>query len=98
RRRHTRSYGDWSSDVCSSDLAVLETPVCRREDFLFGRRGHVVHPRADGTRGEDQAPPGTRGRIDGGFADRFAWPAVYPHKRTFKSEERRVGKEGRARW
>src|SRR5207248_6968673 len=28
RRRHTRSYGDWSSDVCSSDLkafaAVLE--------------------------------------------------------------------------
>src|SRR5207248_4899971 len=22
RRRHTRSYGDWSSDVCSSDLQV----------------------------------------------------------------------------
>src|SRR5437867_13329935 len=22
RRRHTRSYGDWSSDVCSSDLVV----------------------------------------------------------------------------
>src|SRR5437867_10067837 len=22
RRRHTRSYGDWSSDVCSSDLTV----------------------------------------------------------------------------
>src|SRR6266516_2332140 len=22
RRRHTRSYGDWSSDVCSSDLRV----------------------------------------------------------------------------
>src|SRR6266705_1745380 len=22
RRRHTRSYGDWSSDVCSSDLAL----------------------------------------------------------------------------
>src|SRR5207248_7448199 len=21
-RRHTRSYGDWSSDVCSSDLPV----------------------------------------------------------------------------
>src|SRR5438094_10479208 len=26
RRRHTRSYGDWSSDVCSSDL---HTPVNR---------------------------------------------------------------------
>src|SRR5207248_7231989 len=25
RRRHTRSYGDWSSDVCSSDLALTET-------------------------------------------------------------------------
>src|SRR5207248_7036005 len=22
RKRHTRSYGDWSSDVCSSDLGV----------------------------------------------------------------------------
>src|SRR5207248_4117119 len=22
RRRHTRSYGDWSSDVCSSDLVT----------------------------------------------------------------------------
>src|SRR6266705_1013309 len=22
RRRHTRSYGDWSSDVCSSDLLL----------------------------------------------------------------------------
>src|SRR6266705_3029297 len=24
RRRHTRSYGDWSSDVCSSDLRFYE--------------------------------------------------------------------------
>src|SRR5437867_4934631 len=23
RRRHTSSYGDWSSDVCSSDLASI---------------------------------------------------------------------------
>src|SRR5437867_5822886 len=23
RRRHTRSYGDWSSDVCSSDLGTV---------------------------------------------------------------------------
>src|SRR5207248_3422078 len=23
RRRHTRSYGDWSSDVCSSDLSRM---------------------------------------------------------------------------
>src|SRR5688500_19277401 len=25
RRRHTRLQGDWSSDVCSSDLSVSET-------------------------------------------------------------------------
>src|SRR5437867_13435038 len=25
RRRHTRSYGDWSSDVCSSDLFATVT-------------------------------------------------------------------------
>src|SRR5256885_11768463 len=27
RRRHTRLQGDWSSDVCSSDLLGLERPV-----------------------------------------------------------------------
>src|SRR6266487_6867012 len=34
RRRHTRWTGDWSSDVCSSDLgggiAVLDVPTCWR--------------------------------------------------------------------
>src|SRR5207248_8356694 len=29
RRRHTRSYGDWSSDVCSSDLKAV-CPMGRR--------------------------------------------------------------------
>src|SRR5207248_8517079 len=32
RRRHTRSYGDWSSDVCSSDLPYA------------GRKKHKRHP------------------------------------------------------
>src|SRR5256885_8543099 len=27
RRRHTRLQGDWSSDVCSSDLAALQSAV-----------------------------------------------------------------------
>src|SRR5688500_20353292 len=33
RRRHTRLQGDWSSDVCSSDLARAAAPlrVARRE-------------------------------------------------------------------
>src|SRR2546426_8523718 len=29
RRRHTRLQGDWSSDVCSSDLIALATARCR---------------------------------------------------------------------
>src|SRR5688500_19136781 len=29
RRRHTRLQGDWSSDVCSSDLGVVEKAVAR---------------------------------------------------------------------
>src|SRR6266704_4752837 len=35
RRRHTRSKRDWSSDVCSSDLAVLV--VC-------SGLSHIEHP------------------------------------------------------
>src|SRR5207248_8318449 len=31
RRRHTRSYGDWSSDVCSSDLLVRDRHLPERE-------------------------------------------------------------------
>src|SRR5256885_9113733 len=44
RRRHTRLQGDWSSDVCSSDLApswfrtrstvVVRGTVCARGDSL----------------------------------------------------------------
>src|SRR5207248_8870032 len=30
--RHTRSYGDWSSDVCSSDL--LDTGAFERDDGI----------------------------------------------------------------
>src|SRR5207248_4150352 len=38
RRRHTRSYGDWSSDVCSSDLAdvtALERICAEYPDVRF---------------------------------------------------------------
>src|SRR5437867_12727226 len=37
RRRHTRSYGDWSSDVCSSDLSLLH-----RLDLADLRRGASI--------------------------------------------------------
>src|SRR5207248_8975670 len=37
RRRHTRSYGDWSSDVCSSDLPEKHLAVSSRILFLAVR-------------------------------------------------------------
>src|SRR6266516_2240847 len=38
RRRHTRSYGDWSSDVCSSDLDI--NPL--RLDYIERRSGGLA--------------------------------------------------------
>src|SRR5690348_17872324 len=86
RRRHTRWTGDWSSDVCSSDLAA-RTPV--HEDYFARARGAVAMSRLDTPvrkndnvlviAGKDR---GKRGRV----------------LRVIRSEERRVGKECRARW
>src|SRR5207248_7709206 len=50
RRRHTRSYGDWSSDVCSSDLLekslgvrVLERTTRR---IALTSAGRLLYPHA----------------------------------------------------
>src|SRR5207248_5354909 len=32
--RHTRSYGDWSSDVCSSDLDLLAEDGTAQRDYV----------------------------------------------------------------
>src|SRR6266705_6779752 len=42
RRRHTRSYGDWSSNVCSSDLARRSTPRSRCNGARRERRSWVA--------------------------------------------------------
>src|SRR6266516_6474117 len=45
RRRHTRSYGDWSSDVCSSDLsATRPTDWPASHVTLMGDAVHVMPP------------------------------------------------------
>src|SRR6266542_6715796 len=36
RRRHTRCYRDWSSDVCSSDL-ISALPIKARLNSVFSR-------------------------------------------------------------
>src|SRR6266487_6725082 len=50
RRRHTRWTGDWSSDVCSSDLAEFAIDrMRRRQQFSERLAAHHI---------------GTRGRIE----------------------------------
>src|SRR5256885_11227411 len=39
RRRHTRLQGDWSSDVCSSDLVALAGPRWGEERIVAETRG-----------------------------------------------------------
>src|SRR5207249_9682305 len=78
RRRHTRSKRDWSSDVCSSDLATmppkaatLSVSRARETDSVAAFGGIVALNRP----------------IDVATAGAIV-----------RSEERRVGKEGRSRW
>src|SRR3712207_8195550 len=77
RRRHTRYWRDWSSDVCSSDLC---DPVLSR--LRVAKAGKATTrtfrglPQAESKITLTNLRPGVRSR----------------------SEERRVGKEGRFRW
>src|SRR5437867_5912447 len=77
RRRHTRSYGDWSSDVCSSDLD--ERAIERDYGVAAAGQCVVAEPNAV------QNPPcGEReGRRDEvGAGPRYAFPqAVAEHER-----------------
>src|SRR5205807_5003494 len=44
RRRHTRLQGDWSSDVCSSDLIRSYAPLLA-EGFLLREYGRILKKR-----------------------------------------------------
>src|SRR5947207_3484942 len=87
RRRHTRSLCDWSSDVCSSDLEHQARAIGDRRaaavERVSGHRRRVLAINDDGR--EPCAGAGDREHH-----------AVEPAAR--RSEERRVGKECRARW
>src|SRR5207248_7476292 len=89
RRRHTRSYGDWSSDVCSSDLRDVQV-ACHAAAAWHATctsrcRALVV--------------------VDHDFPWRkipMTWTKpefeVVELGMEVRSEERRVGKECRYRW
>src|SRR3712207_8592621 len=90
RRRHTRYWRDWSSDVCSSDLPLRRFNYVRNSvkitvDAYDGSTTFYV---ADPTDPLLQ----TYAAI---FPDLFVPLANMPAER---SEERRVGKECRSRW
>src|SRR5207248_5642715 len=92
RRRHTRSYGDWSSDVCSSDLHT--SPLHVAED---GRGISRTGPRIHCT---DEFSHLLRRRKSLRCCDPLAFLeyAVDESRASRRSEERRVGKECRPRW
>src|SRR5262249_58388502 len=86
RRRHTILVSDWSSDVCSSDLhSATPTPyVLTGVGVALCFRARVINI-------------GGEGQIAlGGLA--ATWIALsFPQAPGVRSEERRVGKEGRTR-
>src|SRR5206468_6694494 len=87
RRRHTRSDRDWSSDVCSSDL--LRDALARvAEDNFYA----LIEPANGGWRARWSAHSDW---IDATVPFRAGPRAIEAGAR--RSEERRVGKEGRAR-
>src|SRR5206468_9566378 len=90
RRRHTRSDRDWSSDVCSSDLhdlACCRTLPLGSPQAANAATGQIMT--------EGLCKPGYE-RVAEAFAGNFASKGEVGAS-VCRSEERRVGKEGRGR-
>src|SRR5207247_8272039 len=91
RRRHTRSTRDWSSDVCSSDLAHV-----RRVQVRLSFTKHTLDNGLDVLLHQDRGCPIVAVNLWYHVGSKNEQPGHtgFAHLR---SEERRVGKEGRAR-
>src|SRR5205814_8049930 len=87
RRRHTRCLSDWSSDVCSSDLSVGDAAPTRCPAWSSGVASSRSPPRSASPASTPPTP--TRRRPPD--------PPARPARPAARSEERRVGKEGRSR-
>src|SRR5207245_10035216 len=88
RRRHTRCYRDWSSDVCSSDLNWTVNNTFTKSNQSNHR---LVSHIPDGQL--SWRMPTSAEEIPWGISP--SHPFLAPHDR---SEERRVGKGCRTRW
>src|SRR5947209_9812174 len=87
RRRHTRYWRDWSSDVCSSDLLI-------RKHFKLTPRGIIESLDLRRPIYRETARHGHFGRE----LPSFTWERTDKVKALKqRSEERRVGKECRSR-
>src|SRR4051794_41800760 len=84
RRRHTRWTGDWSSDVCSSDLSRFSREVAIGSLDAFWPTRPIALRTRSGLRAT--SIPATTATPESG------------RDSVERSEERRVGKEGRCRW
>src|SRR2546429_6060581 len=86
RRRHTRCSRDWSSDVCSSDLANIGAEACVVADGASDalEQWRIEHGGEGNAVGEDGA---ALDAVEGFGADVAS-----------RSGERRGGEEGRSRW
>src|SRR5207248_8392921 len=94
---HTRSYGDWSSDVCSSDLLQLARPRPVRDGIrpITGFSGGDGRDAVGGVRVSARESRRRRHLLLARSADP-AWVerASYAARSNWRSEERRVGKRG----
>ena len=92
RRRHTRSLCDWSSDVCSSDLENIccnraQVAICKDEILDIGHlKLHINNDHKIDINTKNVCAPTKEGLIQ-----------YLNTKAVERSEERRVGKECRAR-
>src|SRR5256885_11623442 len=91
RRRHTRLQGDWSSDVCSSDLEHFVIYFHQGEDRLAQRLARIAEETWLTLQGPLGVTPPRRTRVV--LADQTELYNGYA-----RSEERRVGEECRSRW
>src|SRR5206468_5379171 len=94
RRRHTRSDRDWSSDVCSSDLAPtideIRAAVMDAEHRAYPLKVGAISIESPVRRHDGESVPFTTMQQICGLAKEKGIG-------THRSEERRVGKEGRLR-
>src|SRR3712207_8435028 len=86
RRRHTRYWRDWSSDVCSSDL-----PADFRDAKALASYVGVVP--ATSQSGKSQRQRAGLSHLGNARLRHALWMPTLT-----RSEERRVGKECRSRW